>query len=109
VTFNIGAVGTVTAATATALTVTFSTLPTATGRLTEVVTTDGVNSGATVQVATVTSSGSGFSGGVIVPAATTTQVSVAVSRSTPTLIAVVSRNDGRPGTATGQVAFSFLH
>jgi hypothetical protein len=60
-------------------------------------------------VATVTSTGSGFSGGVIVPAPTTTQVSVAVSWPTFTLIAVVSRTDGGPGTATGQVTLSFLH
>jgi Concanavalin A-like lectin/glucanases superfamily/IPT/TIG domain len=53
VTFNDGAVGTVTAATATALTVTFTTKPTATGNLTAIVTTDGVASGAAVQVATV--------------------------------------------------------
>ena len=52
VAFNNGAVGTVTAATATSLTVTFSTAPTA-GNLTAVVTTDAVNSGAAVQVATI--------------------------------------------------------
>jgi len=53
VTFNDGAVGTVTAATATTLTVTFSTRPTAAGSLTAVVTTDGVSSGAAVELATV--------------------------------------------------------
>ena len=53
VAFNKGAVGTVTAGTATSLTVTFSTQPTGVGSLTAVVTTDGVNSGTAVQVATV--------------------------------------------------------
>ena len=45
--------GTVTSATATSLTVTFSTQPTAAGSLTAVVTTDAVSSGSPVQVATV--------------------------------------------------------
>src|SRR5262249_42457884 len=53
VTFNLGAVGTVTAATATSLTVTFSTRPTTAGFLTAVVTTNGVSSGAPVQVVQV--------------------------------------------------------
>jgi sugar lactone lactonase YvrE len=54
VTFNDGAVGTVTAATSTSLTVTFSTEPTTAGALTAVVTTDGQSSGTPVTVATVT-------------------------------------------------------
>ena len=54
VTFNDGAVGTVTTASTTSLTVTFSTEPTTAGSLTAIVTTDSVNSGAAVQVATVT-------------------------------------------------------
>src|SRR5207244_4109998 len=54
VAFNDGAVGTVTAATATSLTVTFSTKPTGVGNLTAVVTTNSLNSGAATQVATVT-------------------------------------------------------
>src|SRR5581483_11543112 len=62
VTFNNGATGTVTAATNTALTVTFSVKPAAVGSLTAVVTTDAVTSGSAVQVATiapvVTSNGS---------------------------------------------------
>ena len=53
VAFNDGAVGTVTAATATSLTVFFTTPPTAVGSLTAVVTTFGGSSGAPVQVATV--------------------------------------------------------
>src|SRR5204863_480728 len=52
--FNDGAVGTVTAATATSLTVTFSTKPATAVSLTAVVTTDSVSSGSAVQVATGT-------------------------------------------------------
>ena len=53
VTFNDGAVGTVTSASNTALTVTFGTTPTSAGTLTAVVTTNSVSSGSAVQVATV--------------------------------------------------------
>lgn len=53
VAFNLAAVGTVTAATGQSLTVTLSTKPTAIGALTAVVTTNGVSSGAAVNVATV--------------------------------------------------------
>ena len=53
VTFNDGAVGTVTAATTTSLTVTFTTAPTAVGGLTAVVTADGFSSGSAIQVATI--------------------------------------------------------
>ncbi|MFO1065428.1 MAG: IPT/TIG domain-containing protein [Pirellulales bacterium] len=53
VVFNNGAVGTVTSATSTALTVTFSTKPTSAGSLTAIVTTNSVASAAAVQVATV--------------------------------------------------------
>jgi hypothetical protein len=53
VTFNDGAAGSVTAATATTLTVAFTTLPTTAGSLTAVVTTDGITSATAVQVATV--------------------------------------------------------
>jgi CheY-like chemotaxis protein len=53
VAFNLGAVGAVTAATSTSLTVTFSTPPTSSGSLTAVVTLFGGSSGAAVQVATV--------------------------------------------------------
>ncbi|MFO1065424.1 MAG: hypothetical protein U0892_16280 [Pirellulales bacterium] len=52
-TFNNGAVGTVASATATALTVTITTPPTAAGPLTAIVAVGGVSSGAAVQVATV--------------------------------------------------------
>ena len=53
VALNNGAAGTVTAATATSLTVTLSSPPTSLGNLTAVVTTDSVSSGTAVQVATV--------------------------------------------------------
>jgi hypothetical protein len=53
VVFNDGAVGAVTAATATSLTVTFSTKPVNAGPLTATVTTNAVSSGYPVQVATV--------------------------------------------------------
>lgn len=56
VTFNLGAVGTVTASTATSLTVTFSTPPTV-GALTAIVNAGSCNSGAAVQVATMTGAG----------------------------------------------------
>jgi hypothetical protein len=52
--FNDGAIGTISAATATSLTVTFSTKPKSAGSLTVVVTTDDESSGDPVQVATVT-------------------------------------------------------
>ncbi len=54
VTFNDGAVGNVGAATATSITVNFTTKPTTSGTLTAVVTTDGATSGLPVQVGTVT-------------------------------------------------------
>src|SRR5262249_3337649 len=53
VAFNLGAVGSVTAATSTQLTVTLTTAPTSVGNLTAVVTANGGSSGAAVQVATV--------------------------------------------------------
>lgn len=53
VTFDRGAIGDVTAATASTLTVTFSTRPETPGPLSVVVTTNGVSSGAATQVATV--------------------------------------------------------
>ncbi|WP_143393713.1 beta strand repeat-containing protein [Fimbriiglobus ruber] len=53
VTFSDGAAGTVTAATPTSLTIAFSTPPTGPGSLTVVVTTNTVDSGSPVQIATV--------------------------------------------------------
>jgi hypothetical protein len=55
VAFNLGAAGTVTAASATQMTVTFTTQPTTPGVLTAIVTSNGVSSGAAVQVATAVS------------------------------------------------------
>ena len=56
VVFNLGAIGTVTAATLTSLTVTFTSSPNAPGSLTAVVTSNTISSGAAVQVATVSPS-----------------------------------------------------
>jgi hypothetical protein len=53
VVFNHGAVGHVTSATKTSLTVTFTTKPTSTGALTAIITTNSVVSGVATQVATV--------------------------------------------------------
>ena len=53
VAFDDGAVGTVTSATATALTVSFSTKPTTAGSLTATITTDSESNGPAVPVATV--------------------------------------------------------
>jgi hypothetical protein len=94
-----GAVGTVTAATATSLTVTFSTSPTAAGALNAIVHTDGVSSGAAVQVATVTP---------VVTSSTTSQLATASTVSisgfgfdpTSANNTVVFSN-GAVGTATG--------
>jgi hypothetical protein len=60
VTFNLGAVGTVTSATTTELTITFSTQPTTTGSLTAVVavSTSNGDSGTAVEVATIVTYGS---------------------------------------------------
>jgi hypothetical protein len=80
VTFNDGAVGNVTTATNTSLTVQFSTLPTP-GILTAIVTTDGLSSGAPVQVGTV-------------PAHDTYMVNV--TGDTGTTDAGVASNDGNP-------------
>lgn len=73
VAFNLGAVGTVTAATSTSLTVAFSTLPTSLGSLTAVVTSYGNPSLAPVQVATV------------VAAPTVTESNVLLADNAPTL------------------------
>lgn len=54
VTFNNGATGTISSATATSLTVTFVNKPVAAGLLTAVVTTNGISSGNAIQVATMT-------------------------------------------------------
>jgi hypothetical protein len=104
VVFNNGAIGTVTAATATTLTVTFSTKPTSAGDLSATVTTNGVSSGATTQVATVTP---------VVTSATTT---LSPNSSTVTLTGlgfdpasannIVDFNNGAIGTVTTASATS---
>ncbi len=73
VVFNNGAVGTVTTASATSLTVTFSTKPTTAGELTAVVTSNSRSSGAAIQVATV------------VPVITTSTANLAANATTVTI------------------------
>ena len=104
VTFNNGAAGSVTAATPTSLTVTFTTKPTSAGNLSAVVTTNGVSSGATTQVATV------------VPVITSTTTSLSPNSSTVTITGVgfdptpannlVEFNNGAIGTVTAASATS---
>ena len=96
VSFNNGAVGTVSSATSTALTINLTTLSTA-GNLTAVVTTNGASSGTAVQVATV------------VPAPTTTTLTSSVNPSlfgqSVTFTATVAVTSPGTGTATGSVQF----
>ncbi len=96
--FNNSAVGTVTAATATSLTVTFTTAPSAVGNLTAVVTSNSISSGSAVQVATVK------------PAVTANSSSLGINSDTITITGVgfdttasqntVAFNNGAVGTVT---------
>src|SRR5947209_2846127 len=98
VVFDDGAAGTVTAATATALTVEFSADPLTAGNLSVVVTADSVDSGAPVQVATVT------------PVVTTSTTNLAANAATLTIDGfgfdptagnnAVVLDDGAAGTVT---------
>ena len=98
VTFNDGAVGSVTAATATTLTVSLSTKPASAGSLTAVITTDNVFNGTAVQVAAVT------------PVVTSSSASLAANATTLTIAGsgfdptpsndTVTFNDGASGTVT---------
>lgn len=103
VVFNNGAVGTVTASTATSLTVTFSTNPTA-GNLTAVVTTDGVSSGAPIQVARVTPSVTSDNSSLASSATTVTIAGTGFS-TTPASNTVVF-NNGAIGTVSAATATS---
>ena len=104
VTFNDGAVGSVTAATATTLTVSLSTKPATAGSLTAVVTTDNVVNGTAVQVAAVT------------PVVTSSSASLAANATTLTIAGsgfdatpgnnTVSFNDGASGTVTAAMPTS---
>jgi subtilase family serine protease len=106
VTFNLGAVGSVTAATASSLTVTFSTPPTSTGSLTAVVTANGLSSGNPVQVATVafTPTVTQNTATIVVPAATIT-INGANYSSNAANDSVVF-NDGAVGTVTAATTTS---
>jgi hypothetical protein len=98
VVFNNGAVGTVTSATYTEITVTFSIKPKTAGSLTVIVTTNGMVSGAAVQVATVT------------PVVTSSTTSLAINATTVTISGsgfdpvaannTVVMNNGAIGTVT---------
>ena len=98
VTLSSGAVGTVTTATATVLTVTFSTKPASVGSLTATVTTNGITSGAGIQVAAV------------IPVVTSSTVSLPANSNTVTINGfafdpvasrnVVVFNNGAVGTVT---------
>jgi len=106
VVFNNGAVGTVTAATATSLTVTFSTKPRSAGSLTAIVTTSTFSSGTAVQIATVT------------PVITSSVTNLAATASTLTIAGfgfdpTASRNtvvlsNGAIGTVTSATATSLV-
>jgi hypothetical protein len=104
VVFNDGAVGTVTAATSTQLTISFSTPPTAIGALTAIVTTPDGNSGSAVQVATIVASpmitSSTASVGIN---ATTVKINGSNFSATPGNNTVVF-NDGAVGTVTAATA-----
>jgi hypothetical protein len=98
--FNLGAVGNVTAATSTQLTVTFTTLPTSIGSLTAIVTTNGQSSGSAVQVATavaaptVTASSSNLALNV------TTLIIAGTGFDTTAANNTVTFNNGAAGTVT---------
>ena len=103
VTFNGAATGTVTAATATSLTVTFATAPTA-GSLTAIVMTGGASSGAAVQVATVSPSVTA-NPATVAASATTITISGSGFDATPGNNTVVFNNGG-VGTVTASTATS---
>jgi hypothetical protein len=102
VVFNDGAAGTITTASLTSLTATFTTPPTAAGSLTAVVTSNGVASGAPVQVATVTSVVTASTASL---AATATQITIHGFGFDPTGVNnTVTFNDGAVGTVTAATA-----
>ena len=104
VTFNNGAVGNVSAATATSLTVTLTTGPTAAGSLTAIVTVNTLTSGTAVQVATV------------IPVVTTSSADLLASAATLTISGsgfdttaannLVTFNNSAVGTVTAATATS---
>ena len=103
VTFNNGATGYVSDATATSLTVTFLTKPTA-GALTAIVTTDGVTSGSAVQVATIKPSVTSATTPVSVNDTTITIYGVGFSATAGSnLINFYSDAEGTTIVATGHV------
>jgi hypothetical protein len=97
VVFN-SAAGTVTAASTTSLTVTFTTKPTLLGSLTVVVTTNGVSSGSAVQVATVVPATSNF---------TFSKGIITGYRGAGGALTIPARIDGQAVVGIGGRAFAF--
>jgi|GEM_PF-641641 len=106
VVFNDGAVGTVTTATTTLLTVTFSTLPTATGSLIAVVTSNGGSTGTAVQVAALVAAPTVIVSTVgqliTAPTLTITGTNFSPTAANDTVVF----NDGAAGTVTAATANS---
>src|SRR5205807_6046249 len=105
VVFNDGAVGTVTAATATALTVSFSTKPTTAGSLTAVVTSNSVSSGSAVQVASVAPVVLANTGLLLAANASSVTI-IGIGFDTTASNNTVVFNDGAAGTVTAATATS---
>ena len=100
VTFNLGAVGTVTAATSNQLTVTFTTLPTSIGSLTAIVTTNGQSSGSAVQVATAVAAPSVTSSTSDLALNAATLIIAGTGFDTTAANNTVTFNNGAAGTVT---------
>jgi hypothetical protein len=98
VVFNLGAVGTVTAATSTSLTVTFTTSPTLLGSLTAVVTTSGMSSGNPVSVAMVVPVANDF---------TFSRGMITGYRGMSGALEIPATINGRPVTTIGPRAFQY--
>lgn len=106
VVFNNGAIGTVDSATATSLTISFSTKPTGVGSLTAIVTTSGVAGNSPVQVATVKPSVTNITTGL---AATSDTVTITGFGFSTTLADnTVLFNNGAEGTVTSATATELI-
>jgi len=101
--FNNGAIGTVTAATASSMTVTFTTTPTTMGNLTAIVTTNSLTSGSALQVATVRPVVTGSSANLAANAATMTIAGFGFDATTLGNN-TVQFNNGAVGTVTAATA-----
>ena len=103
VAFNLGAAGNVTAATATSLTVRFTTRPTSLGNLTAVVTTNSVNSGSPLAVAKVVPVVTSSTANLLLTATTLTINGFGFDSATPSNN-TVEFNNGVTGSVTGATA-----